>query len=88
MPEYTFEDKNTGEAETLTMKIAEMETYLKENPDKMMVFNKFSLGDPVKLGVTKNSRLLEFQKYVLPKIKKANPLGNIGNGRFDLKREV
>jgi len=89
MPIYTFEHKKTGDQQTLEMKIAERETWLDENPEWFQCLNTMHTGDPLKLGVSKNPRLLEFQKYVLPGIKKASGRdNNIGNGRWDLRREV
>ena len=88
MPIYTFENKNTEEQQTIEMSMTDREKWLEENKDWFQVIGSMSIGDPVKLGVTKNPKHLEFQKYVLPKIKAANPLGNIGNGRWDLKREI
>lgn len=89
MPVYTFKNINTDEEFDLEMSIADREQYLKDNPDIQQILNKMNLGDPVKLGVTKNSRLTEFQKYVLPKIHKgAGKQSKIGTGRWDLKREV
>lgn len=89
MPIYTFKDINTNEEYDLEMKIAELDDYLKKNPNVIQILNKINLGDPVKLGVTKNPRHTEFQKYVLPKIHAgAGKQSKIGRGRWDLKREV
>lgn len=89
MPHYTFRNKKTNEEFDLEMKIAEMEEYLEKNPDiEQIIGGSFTLGDPLKLGVSKNPRMIEFQKYVLPKIAANNPLGKIGKEtRFQLRRE-
>ena len=89
MPIYTFQNINTKEEYDLEMKMAELDDYLKSNPDVIQVFNKMSIGDPVGLGMTKNPRHTEFQKYVLPKIHRgAGKQSKIGQGRWDIKREV
>lgn len=89
MPVYTFRDKKSGEEQTLEMKISERDEFELANPQLEQVFggSTLAIGDPLKLGVSKNPRMVEFQKYVLPKIAAANPLGNIGKTNFQLKRE-
>ena len=55
MPSYDFRNKDTGEITTLTMKIAEKEQYLKDNPNMESYFGDTlpQLIDPVRLGVRK-----------------------------------
>lgn len=38
MPNYTFEDIKTGKENTETMKMDELESYLKANPNKRQIF--------------------------------------------------
>jgi putative FmdB family regulatory protein len=42
--------------------------------------------DPVRIGVTRPPS--DFSKYVLGKIKHANPKADIGNRRFSINKEV
>lgn len=53
MPNYTFRNKDTHEEITLTMKIAELEQYLLENPHMKQLLSAPRQGDSVLLGVTK-----------------------------------
>ena len=41
MPNYTFENKKTKKEFSLTMKMDELEPYLKANPDVQQIFNTF-----------------------------------------------
>jgi len=53
MPIYTFRDTNTNEVFEQSMKIAERETYLSENPHIKQVLTTVAFGDSVRLGVRK-----------------------------------
>jgi hypothetical protein len=54
MPYYTFKDKNTGEVLEVSMKIAERDKFLEENPHMQQQVVGFpSLGDPTRLGLRK-----------------------------------
>lgn len=51
MPNYDFRFKPTGQITERFMSIAEMETFIKDNPDYEVAFLKMQVGDPVLLGV-------------------------------------
>lgn len=86
MPVYTFERKDTGEQYDLTMSYDDMLQYLKENTDVYQIF-KMNLVDPVGIGVSKPPS--DFQKFVLGKIKNANPQADaIASKRWDIPREI
>lgn len=86
MPTYTYKSKDTGEVFDLSMSIAEMEQYEKDNPEHERVYNKMNVVDPVGIGVTRPPA--DFSKYVLGKVKAANPHTVIGQRRWDIKKEV
>lgn len=90
MPHYTFRNKETDEEFDVEMSISERDQYVTDHPEFEQILGSSSLaiGDPLKLGVSKNPRLIEFQKYVLPNIAAQNPLGRIGKDtKFQLKRD-
>lgn len=86
MPNYTFTDGNSEEF-TLSMKIAEFEQYIVDNPQLNQVFGAVAIGDPVRLGITKPDAA--FSKHVLGRIKEANTPhgGPIGERHFSIPRE-
>lgn len=53
MPSYTFIDSETGEEFDAILSLAERETLLKDNPNITQKLTSPSIGDPVRLGVTK-----------------------------------
>lgn len=53
MPNYDFRDKTTGVVFERTMKIAEKEIYLTDNPNIESYHTTINLGDPVRLGIRK-----------------------------------
>jgi hypothetical protein len=53
MPIYDFRNKNTDEIVTKSMRISEMEQWLKDNPEYEHFFSNLTLGDPVRLGIRK-----------------------------------
>ena len=67
MPNYSFENKKTGEVTTVTMKIAGLDEYKKNNPDLEQLLTVPQFVDPVTIGVTRPPS--DFQKYVLGKVK-------------------
>lgn len=67
MPNYTFEDKNTGDVVTIEMKIAEYEEYVKNNPDMQQILSVPQVVDPAAIGVQRPPS--DFQKYVLGRVK-------------------
>lgn len=70
MPNYSFEDTETGEEFELQMSYEELKKYLEENPKINQTF-RMNLVDPVGIGVTKPPA--DFQKHVLGRIKEAVP---------------
>ena len=54
MPIYSVMNKDTEEVFEVNMKFAELEQYLKEQPNLTQVFTKFpGVGDSVRLGMRK-----------------------------------
>lgn len=88
MPIYTFRNKKTGKEETLEMKMAEREEYVKKNKHMEQVFTQMNIGDPIGLGITKPPS--DFQKYVLGKVRdkvgKKHATGM--NRRFSIPKEI
>lgn len=74
MPTYSFEDLETGEVETHILSLSEREEYLKNNPNKKQLLSVPSLGDSVRLGVTRTPD--SFQS-LLKNISKNNRGSNI-----------
>lgn len=73
MPTYEFRNKQTGEVFEKIMKISEKEVFLLDNPNvESWIATAPSLGDPVRLGVTKND---SGWKEVLSKISERTPGG-------------
>jgi len=57
MPNYSFRNNDTGEEFNDTMKISELEIFLKENPNIQQIFKRFpGVVDPVRIGVRKTDR--------------------------------
>ena len=87
MPYYTFRNKKTDEEVTVSMKIAEHETYLNDKPDWEQVVTVPNFVDPVSIGVTKPPS--DFQKYVLGRIKSAVPQADaVASKRWDIPKEI
>lgn len=87
MPTYTFMNKKTKKEETLIMTMAEHEEYIKNNPHMSQVFNKMNIVDPAGIGVSKPP--VDFQKFVLGKVKAANPHSDaVASKRWDIPREI
>lgn len=86
MPNYTYQNTDTGEVFDLSMSISEMEQYEKDNPKHERIYNKLNVVDPAGIGVSKPPS--DFSKYVLGKVKAANPHTEIGNRRWDVAKEV
>jgi hypothetical protein len=86
MPRYTFENKKTGEQYDLTLSYDEMIKYLEENKNVQQVF-KMNIVDPTGIGVSKPPS--DFQKYVLGKVKAANPHADaVASKRWDIPKEI
>ena len=87
MPNYTFRNKNTNEEITVSMTMAEHDTYLDDKPDWEQVIQSAFVVDPVNIGVTKPPS--DFQKYVLGRIKSAVPEASaVGGKRWDIPKEI
>jgi hypothetical protein len=86
MPKYTFAHKDTGDEFELTMSYDELISYLNEHPELNQVF-RMNVVDPVGIGVSKPPS--DFQKYVLGKVKEANPHADaVASKRWNIPREV
>jgi hypothetical protein len=83
---YTFRNKKTGEEVDISMPISEIVDYEKSNPHLERVYSKMNIVDPVGIGITRPPS--DFSKYVLGKVKAANPHTEVGKGRWDIKKEV
>lgn len=71
MPTYDFVNKDTGEVFEKSMKIAEREQYLIDNPNIVPHYGSApAIGDPIRLGVKKVDNGF---KEVLQKIHKRSP---------------
>jgi len=87
MPNYTFKNKTTGEHMTVTMTMAEHDTYLDDKPDWEQVILSANFVDPVNIGVTKPPS--DFQKYVLGRIKSSVPQADaVASKRWDIPKEI
>ena len=86
MPIYTYQDKKTKKVFDVEMSIAEMEEYETNNPNHLRVYNQVNIVDPAGIGVSKPPA--DFTKYVLGKVKAANPHNAVGTGRWDIKKEI
>ena len=86
MPNYSYRNKSTNEEFTVSMSITEMEKYEASNPDLERVYAGMNIVDPVGIGVTRPPS--DFSKYVLGKVKAANPHTNIGNRRWSVAKEI
>lgn len=86
MPSYTYRNTETGEVFDLSMSISEMEKYEQDNPQHERVYDRLNIVDPTGIGITRPPS--DFSKYVLGKVKAANPKTEIGNGRWGVKKEV
>ena len=86
MATYTFRDKKTGEIKDISMPMAEIVDFENNNTNLERVYHSVTVVDPVGIGVTRPPS--DFSKYVLGKVKAANPHTEIGNGRWGLKKEI
>jgi hypothetical protein len=86
MPTYCFLNKDTGEEFEEMMNMSEREGYLRDNPHIEQVFNNLTVGDPVRLGITKPPA--DFMKGVIGRMRETIPRNNLKeNGRFQIPRE-
>lgn len=86
MAVYTFRNKKTGEEYDITMPMSEISEFENKNTHLERVYSKMNIVDPVGIGITRPPS--DFSKYVLGKVKAANPHTEIGNRRWDIKKEV
>lgn len=86
MAVYTFRNKKTGEEYDITMPMSEIVEFEKKNIHLERIYSKMNIVDPVGIGITRPPS--DFSKYVLGKVKAANPHTEIGNRRWDIKKEV
>ena len=76
MPTYNFRDTNSGEEIEISMRISELDQYKLDNPHMVQFLTRApSIGDPVRLGVTK---LDNGFREVLSKVAEKTP----GGGRL------
>lgn len=80
MPLYELKNNETGEIFEKSMKIAEYEQYLKDNPHIQRHFTTMHFQDSVSLGIKRPP--LDFKEGVLDKIKRNNPGHNM-QSRWD-----
>jgi len=85
MPSYTFRNKKTGKEWIDFLSISDKEKYLEENTNIEQLLTNMTLGDPVRLGITKPPS--DFSKYILGRVKEKNPLGNVERKFGTIKRE-
>lgn len=69
MPNYTFEDTENKDVFVKFMKIAELEQYLKDNPQLKQVITPSSFGDSVRMGFRKHDNGF---REVLSKVKESH----------------
>jgi len=75
LPLYNIENTESGEIREMSMKISELEIFLKENPHCKQLLSKApSIGDPIKLGRKKPDPGF---RELLRRIKKNNRHSNI-----------
>lgn len=86
MPKYSFANKETGDEYEMTFTYDELNQYLLDHPEVHQTF-RMNIVDPVGIGVSKPPA--DFQKYVLGKVKEANPHADaVASKRWNIPREV
>lgn len=85
MPNYTFENTDTGEQYILSLTMKEREEYLEKNPNVRQILSQIFVGDPIIQGVTKPPS--DFSKYVLGRIKEQVPKSEAIERRHTIVRE-
>lgn len=87
MPNYTFRNKKTNEEITVSMTMAEHDTYLNDKPDWEQVLRNFTMVDPVNVGITKPPS--DFMKYVLGRVQEKTPGATaVANKRWHIPKEI
>ena len=72
MPNYNFRDTNTGKEWVENLSMLEREEFLSKNPHIEQFPGKMTIGDPIRLGITRPSS--DFNE-VIAKAKQAHPRG-------------
>ncbi len=86
MPIYELINTETEEVFEKTMKIAEYEVFMKENPHIRRYHTTAPIfGDPVRLGVVKPPS--DFQKGVIDRIRNSVPGNTLSDRKFQIPRE-
>lgn len=87
MPFYSFLNKITNEETEELMTEEEKETFLKDNSHITQIFTKISIGDSVRLGVTKPPP--EFMKGIIGRMQETIPQNRLKTmGKFQIPREI
>ena len=73
MPRYTFVNKATSEEKTEDMTIANMEQYVKDNPDWYVAIQPINRRDNFVAGRFTNMPIDGDMKNMLDNMKRANP---------------
>jgi hypothetical protein len=81
MPTYNFKDTNTDEVIQKFIKLNELDTFRKENPNLQPVLSSPALCDPVRVGIRKMDSGF---KQVLQKIDERVPGGMKDSGSTQL----
>jgi hypothetical protein len=84
MPNYDILHKPTGEVTERFMTIAQLETFLAENPDYEVTFLKMQVGDPVILGVQRPPS--DFINHIIAPIEKRY-FGKRRESKFSEKKQ-
>ncbi len=82
MPNYDILHRPSGEVTERQMTIAQLEVFLKENPDYEVTFLKMQVGDPVALGIQQPPS--DFLNYIIKPIEK-HYFGKSRESRFRTK---
>ena len=83
---FTLRNKDTNEEWVQDFSSnSDKEKFLEENTNIEQILTSITIGDPVRLGVTKPPS--DFQKYVLGKVKAKNPLGDVERKFGTIPRE-
>ena len=77
MAYYTFRDRETKEEFTIEMKISELDSYKKDNPNLEQLIVNMNLCDPVRVGV--NAKPSGGFRELLKEVKKKVPHNNINS---------
>ena len=85
MPNYDILHKPTGEVTERFMSIADMQTFIAENPDYEITFLKMNVGDPAILGYQRPPS--DFTNHVLAPIERRYNSGKQRETRFGRKTQ-